>query len=81
MTSNFFNSELSELTSEKNRNSELRSENSEDIVRFGNYSKLALRKFRISFATSGAISELHSEKNSEFHSENISELHSDKNSV
>jgi hypothetical protein len=49
MTSNFFNSELSELTSEKIRNSELRSENyhpySEDIVRFGNYSKLALRKF------------------------------------
>ena len=49
MTSNLFNSELSELTSGKIRNSELRSENyhpySEDIVRFGNYSKLALRKF------------------------------------
>jgi hypothetical protein len=39
MTSNFFNSELSELTSEKIRNSELRSEN------YHPYSEVALRKF------------------------------------
>lgn len=34
--------------------------------------------FRISFATFGAISELHSEKNSELHAKKNSELHSEK---
>ena len=43
------NSELSELTSEKNSEFRIKVGNyhpySENIVRFGNYSKLALRKF------------------------------------
>ena len=69
-----YNSELSEYsesTSEKN---------SEFRIKVGNYHpyseiipSLLGENFRISFANFGAISELHSEKNSE--------LHSDKNSV
>ena len=61
------NSELSELTSEKNSEFRIKVGNyhpySENIVRFGNYSKVARRKFRINFATFGAISEPHSKKN------------------
>ena len=61
------------MSSEKNSEFRIKVGNyhpySENIVRFENYSKLARRKFRISFATFGAISEPHSEKNSEVNPE------------
>jgi hypothetical protein len=87
------NSELSEWPrkkiwnypnwSRKNiRNSELRSETTTLIRKISSDSEIIpsylWENFRISFATFGAISELHSEKNSELHSEKISELYLEK---
>ena len=66
----------------KIRNSELRSETTTLIRKISSDSEIIpsylWENFRISFATFGAISELHSEKNSELHSEKISELYLEK---
>ena len=82
MSSEFFLelSEYSKLTSEKNSEFRIKVENDhpylENIVRFGNYIPSQLgENFRISFATFGAISELHSEKISELYLEKIFEVH------
>jgi hypothetical protein len=76
------NSELSEYSEwprKKIRNSELRSETTTLIRKISSDSEIIpsylWENFRISFATFGAISELHSEKNSELYLEKIPKLH------